>query len=165
MAESLVQAPAAVEDEGRDEGPGIVSPAREDLGEGGLRPADGGIPVDPDAMIGRIHPGHDRGMRGQGQRRGGSALFEQDAAAGQGVQDGRPHAWIAVAGQVVGACRVHGDDDDVGLVHALLFPPARDARPSWLPRAEDEKKEDRGGDREGGEDAEKDVLFHDHLKK
>ncbi len=32
-------------------------------------------------------------------------------------------------------------------------------------RAEDEEKEDRGGDRDrGGEDAEKDVLFHDRLK-
>ena len=124
MSESLVQAPAAVEDERRDEGPGIVTQALEDLGQGGLRFVDRGVPVDPDAVIGRVHPRHDGGVRREGQRRSGGALLEEGAAGGQGVQGGGPDPGIAVAGQVVGPGRVHGDDDDVGLVHALLPPAA-----------------------------------------
>jgi hypothetical protein len=160
VPEPLVQAPAPVEDEGRDESPGTVPPSREDLGQGRLLLADGGVPVDPDAVIGRVHPRHDRGVRGKGQGRGRGALLEEDAAAGQGIQRGRLDPGIAVAGQAVGPCRVQGDDDDVGLVHALLPPPALEPGPGRLPRAEDKEEQGRARDHGGGESVEKDFLLH-----
>ena len=61
--------------------------------------------------------GHDRPARGHGGHRLGVAAGEAEPAAGEGVDVGRAGA---VAVDVVGAERVHHDQDDVGAVAAAL---------------------------------------------
>ena len=52
--EALVETPSPVEDEGADEGSGLVALRREDLGKRSLRLAEGRAAVDADPVAGRI---------------------------------------------------------------------------------------------------------------
>ena len=83
--EALLEAPAPVDDEGRDERPTPVALGREDLGQGRLVLVQGRVAVDADPVIGGVHARQDGAMGGQGQRRGGGRLLEERAPGGQGV--------------------------------------------------------------------------------
>ncbi len=142
VGEALLEPPSAVEDEGGDEGAGLVAPGGEHLGQGRLVVAEGRVAVDPDAVVGRIHPGHDRGVGRERQRRGRGRLLEEDAPAGDGVQVRRRYAGVAVAGQMVGPGRIEGDQDDVRLLDAARLPKGGDAGGR---RARDELEDGEGG--------------------
>ena len=122
VREALLEAPAAVEDERGDEGAGLVAPGGEHFGQGRLVVAEGRVAVDPDAVVSRIHAGHDRAVGRERQRRRRGRLLEENAPAGDGVQVRRRNAGVPVAGQMVGPGRVEGDQDDVRLLDAVLRP-------------------------------------------
>ena len=125
--EALIEAPAPVQHERRDPGSRGVASLRKRLGDRGLGRAQGRVAVDAHPVVGGVGAGHDRGVRRQRQRRGGRGLGEEHPAARQRVDVGGLDVGIAVGAQVIGAGRVQGDEQDVGLLDAPLRPrPAHD---------------------------------------
>ena len=64
-------------------------------------------------MLGRKPAGEDRGVRRQGERRGGARVLEEDPFVREPIEGGRARVRVAVRANPIGARRVQRDDDEV----------------------------------------------------
>ncbi len=113
--ESLCDAEAAIEDEGADEGCGLIALLIEDLGQGLLFFGKAVGAVVANAVDGRVVAGHDRSVRGQRQWNRRSRPREVDPAPGKAVELRRGDLLRAVAAQGVGPQRVDRDQQEICL--------------------------------------------------
>ena len=67
-----------------------------------------------DAVGQGLEPGHDAGVRREGQGHARVAAIEEQAALGQGIHHGRPGLGIPGAPEAVVTRGVEGDDQQVG---------------------------------------------------
>ncbi len=140
--ETLVQAPLGVEDVGGDEGRRVVALGLEHLGHGHELGGDDEAAVVPDAVEEGQGAGHDRRVRGQGQGRLARwRVSKRMPRAAKVSMVGVATPAIAVAADLVGPERIHGDQDDVEV-------PAS-AQAAEIRRPRTEKKE--GGEAPDGD--------------
>ena len=130
--EALVEAPARVEHPRPHEGARRVAGVLHPRGERRLRGLEEEAAVVADAVVRRDEAREDRRVRGQGHRRGGRRLLEEDAVAGHRVDVRRLDPAEAVAAQPVRAQGVEGDHDDVEGLAGVV---GRRAGPGPRPRS------------------------------
>ncbi len=117
--------------------------------------AEGRVPVQAHAVIGRIETRHDRRMRGQRQGRRRRGLRKKHALPCERVYRRGPRIRVAVRAQVIRPCRVEADQDDVGCCHPLSGPGASQNAPGVVVRASD-YDDQQGDDQAGGRDRDRD---------
>ena len=132
--EALVEAPARVEHPRPHEGPGRVAGLLHPLRERRLRGVQEEAAVVADAVVRRDEPREDRRVRGQGHRRGGRRLLEQDAVLGHRVDVRRVDPPEAVAAEPVCPQGVEGDHHDVPRLRRRAAKGEPGARLGLVPR-------------------------------
>jgi hypothetical protein len=138
--ESACETEAPVEDVGGDESGRRVSAALQDGGQGRRVRREDRAAVEMDAVVRRLPPAEDRGVRGQGEGYGGQRLFEHRPPRGQRVEVWGGARLRAVGADVVRAQRVDGDEED-----------ARARRGGRTSTPEDEAGEDGRGEHGAGQ--------------
>ena len=146
--EALVDAPARVEHEGRDEPSGPEAAGLQDLGERLLLLAQVVAAVVADGVAGGEGPGEERGVRRQRERHDGGRAGEAQSARGEAVEAGRPRSGVAVAADVVGPQRVQRHDQQVARA-AAAEPRGGQGRASQPEQDGDPQGQDERGGEEG----------------
>ncbi|MFO0980811.1 MAG: hypothetical protein U1E76_03515 [Planctomycetota bacterium] len=113
VIESLIEPELRLEHERRDERSGVVAGSLQRLGHGDVLGREPEQAVVAHAMLVRVEPGEDRGMRRRGQRTRGVRVLEAHAARCQPIDHRRHFLRAAVAAELVGARRVERDQDEV----------------------------------------------------
>jgi hypothetical protein len=111
--EAAAEAEAAVEDEAADEGGGAVVGFLEDGGEGGEGFGEGDAVI-LDAVREGVSGGEEGGVGGEGEWIGSADLGEEGARFGEGIDVGGGVVGGLIAGEVIGAEGIDGDEDNGG---------------------------------------------------
>jgi hypothetical protein len=122
-AEPLAEPERGRDGIGADERTGCVALAREPGGQRRILRSEREYDIAADAVGGRILAGENRRVRRTGERHGRLRLIEAHTARGQRVDRGRGAGLRPVRTDVIGAQRVDGNEQQVGVRRVRRNPP------------------------------------------